>query len=215
MSEEKALNELVLSLVELFRKFGIKYVLIGGLAVKKYDDYRTTYDVDFLIFPVRRKVDEFTVALLNWARERGLAISTKMNGERLPVSQVTRELVEKVIGEGGRTLEFWREGRKFIDLIFCPSYVSFRTGFYRSVNGINVATPEYLIINKLWLVEKGRAEERDFRDVIRLLSLPDLNKSRLRRYAQKLGVSRLLKEYEHKVQQATKRIRDIMNLSPS
>jgi hypothetical protein len=67
MSEEKALNELVLSLVELFRKFGIKYVLIGGLAVKKYDDYRTTYDVDFLIFPVRRKVDEFTVALLNWA----------------------------------------------------------------------------------------------------------------------------------------------------
>jgi hypothetical protein len=37
------------------------------------------------------------------------------------------------------------------------------------------------------VAEKGRAEERDFRDVIRLLSLPDLDRSRLRRYPEKLG----------------------------
>jgi hypothetical protein len=197
---------LVRNLAALLREFNIGYALIGGLAVKKYDDYRLTYDIDLVAAPLKdeAKAKRFVASLLNWAKERNLVVSTKADGERLPVSEVTEELLERVVREGGRTLEFWREGRKFIDLIFGTS--GMRRGLYRNIGGINVASPEYLIVSKLWLIKRGRAEDRDIRDVIRLLSLPGLNRRRLKGYAKETGVSSLLESYEGKVRAAAQKI---------
>jgi hypothetical protein len=209
MAEEKSLYELVRCLAELFREFHVRYALIGGLAVKKYDDYRLTYDIDLVAAPLKdtETAKRFVASLLDWARERNLAISTKADGERLPASQVTKELVEKVVREGGRTLEFWREGRKFIDLIFGAGSDRMRRGLYKTIDGINVASPEYLIVSKLCLIRQRKAEDRDFRDVIRLLSLPGLDRRRLKRYAGETGVSMLLERYERKIQKAGEKIR--------
>lgn len=205
-------------LAGIFDEFGVKHFLIGGFAVKKYDDYRLTYDVDLEVAPVRVELGfdrgvakELADRLRGWAESRGFGISTKKYGERLPVSQVTKEIVENVLRSGnGRTLEFWREGKKFVDVIVggvAPA--KFYEDVYNVIDGMNVAVPEYLVVGKLRLVKEGKAEERDRRDVLRLLAHVELDKERLERYAKELGVSALLREFARKVDEARSRIRDV------
>jgi hypothetical protein len=215
---EDQLYKLARSLARIFEELGVEYFLVGGLAVKEYDDYRLTYDVDFVVAPVRveagpgeKAAGELADRLWDWAEDRGLGISTKRYGARLPVSEVTRENVEKALQAGDQTLEFWSEGRKMVDIIVGRAGPErFDEEVYTVINGIKVAVPEYIIASKLWLIKGGMAEDRDHRDALRLLAHHDIDRGRLGRYAEELKVSALLKRYQKTADVASARIQKVV-----
>lgn len=51
------------SLIELFNKHGVSYVLVGGFAVNYYGYVRTTQDIDFLLYPSKENADKVMTAL--------------------------------------------------------------------------------------------------------------------------------------------------------
>lgn len=208
MTEE--LYELAGELGKIFDEFGAEHFLIGGLAVKKYDDYRETYDVDLIAAPIRieagvdrRVARELADRLWSWTESRDFHITTMKRGRRLPVSEVTKEMIENALWHGNRLLEFWREGKKIIDVIVGKAIPKEDyEESYRVIDGMNVAVPEYLIANKLWLIKVGKARASDRSDVLRLLAYVELDEERLERYARKMTVSALLKKFERKVDEA-------------
>jgi hypothetical protein len=50
-------------LIELFEKYNIKYVLVGGFAVNFYGYVRTTQDIDILIYPSPKNAKKMMKAL--------------------------------------------------------------------------------------------------------------------------------------------------------
>lgn len=65
-------RRLIRELAALFKKLGVEYLLIGGLAVKEYDDYRETYDVDLLMARVDGKTAGLLAdELMGWAENTG------------------------------------------------------------------------------------------------------------------------------------------------
>lgn len=208
MTEE--LYKLAGELGEIFDEFEAEHFLIGGLAVKKYDDYRETYDVDLIAAPIRieagadrRVARELAGRLWSWAESRDFHITTIKRGRRLPVSEVTEGMVEDALWRGNRLLEFWREGKKVVDVIVGKAIPKEDyEESYRVIDGMNVAVPEYLVANKLWLIKVGKPRASDRSDVLRLLAYVELDEERLERHARKLTVSALLKEFKRKVDEA-------------
>lgn len=208
MTEE--LYKLAGELGEIFDEFEAEHFLIGGLAVKKYDDYRETYDVDLIAAPIRieagadrRVARELAGRLWSWAESRDFHITTIKRGRRLPVSEVTKGMVEDALWRGNRLLEFWREGKKVVDVIVGKAIPKEDyEESYRVIDGMNVAVPEYLVANKLWLIKVGKPRASDRSDVLRLLAYVELDEERLERHARKLTVSALLKEFKRKVDEA-------------
>ena len=50
-------------LINLFSKYQVKYVLVGGYAVNYYGYVRTTLDIDFLIYPSKKNAKKVMAAL--------------------------------------------------------------------------------------------------------------------------------------------------------
>lgn len=83
-------------------------------------------------------------------------------------------------------MEFWKEGRKHLDLIIGETIPP---EAFRTIRGVRVATPEVLVVTKLGLIKDGKVEPWDYKDVVRLLAREDPNIQQLREFGRELSFS--------------------------
>lgn len=161
------------TIVALLDDAEIPHMLAGSMASTFHGEPRMTRDIDMVIDPTIESMTQFVSAL---DRER-FYVDGAVEAVR------RRDMCNVIDIETG-----WK-----VDLIVCKERPFSREEFGRRepaiVGGVDlfVATAEDTVLAKLeWRMKSG--SDRQFRDVVAVLSAQDLDREYLRRWAAELGV---------------------------
>jgi hypothetical protein len=170
--------ELVLrSWKEFFEREGVRYALIGGLAMRAWGSARGTHDVDFVVdSAVQARVIAF-------AEEQGF---------------VTVHVSEAYSNHhrGSDYLDFMYVDPSTADQIFTQARERVPVGDIR----LNVASPEHIAAMKATSIKSApRRAFRDMSDVGFLLRVPGVDRQFIRDYFQRKGLLDVFDEIEKRI----------------
>jgi|GEM_PF-6747340 hypothetical protein len=159
---------------DALEKRGIRYGIIGGIAVFAYGGERTTFDVDFLIH----------------------------GQERERVKEVAQELKLNVVNENAEVLQL--SGPTHLDVIFAnrPKSQEMLQRVRRlSTLPFPVVAPEDLVGLKIQGFAGNRSREfTDKGDILTLFqNVPDLDFDRIKEYAEMFGVWKEIEDLKKRV----------------
>ena len=160
-----------------FEREGIRYALIGGLAMRAWGSGRTTEDVDFVV----------EIA----ARPRVLAFTESQGFETVYVSDAYSNHER-----GGDRLDFMYVEPGTAEQIFARAE---ERAFIGDLT-LNVASPEHLAAMKAIAIKWApRRAYRDMSDVIHLLRLPGVDRAFVRDYFERKGLLEVFDDIEKRV----------------
>jgi len=170
-------DEVLRTWKEFFEREGIRYALIGGLALRAWGSTRATEDVDFVVESTSRP------RVISFAEEQGF--------ETLYVSAGYSNHER-----GSDRLDFMYVEPATAELIFAGAKE--RT-FIGDVP-LKVARPEHLAAMKAIAIKSApRRAYRDMNDVIVLLRLPGVDRAFIREYFERKGLLDVYNEIEKHV----------------
>jgi hypothetical protein len=170
-------DEVLRTFAEFFEKEGIRYAVAGGLAVHAWGLSRTTRDIDFVVEGRERE------RVLAFARARGyetLHVSEGYSNHEHPDEHFGRIDLIYVYGETAEQLFSAAEKRLAAGTVEAP-----------------VPRPEHLIAMKVTAMKNApRRVLIDVPDVRFLMSVPGIDREKVRNYCDRAGLLRIFDELE-------------------
>jgi hypothetical protein len=170
-------DEVLRSFSEFFEREGIRYALIGGLAMNAWGSGRTTQDADFVV--------ELT------QRERAIAFAESQGFETIHVSEGYSNHVR---------------GHDRVDFMYVNASTAaqlFERAEQRTVAldiSLPVARPEHLAAMKAIAIKWApRRAYRDISDVLFLLRLPGVDREFVREYFVRNGMLDIFNDIEKRI----------------
>jgi Nucleotidyl transferase AbiEii toxin, Type IV TA system len=157
-----------------FEREGVRYALIGGLAMRAWGSARTTHDVDFVVDSA--------------ARDRVVSFAEEQGFKTIHMSEAYSN---------------HERGSDYLDFMYVePSTANqiFAAAEERTAIGdlpLNVARPEHLAAMKAIAIRSApRRAFRDMSDVGFLLRLPGVDRQFIREYFERKGMLEVFDEIE-------------------
>ena len=170
-------DEVLRTFSEFFEREGIRYAVAGGLAIHAWGRSRTTQDIDF--------------AIDGAAQLRAIRFAESIGYQTLHAS------------EGYSNHEHPQEAFGRVDLMYLYGTTAdrvFEAAGHRMVAGaVEVPVPkaEHLIAMKIQAIKNApRRVSIDVPDIEYLLTLPDVDRSRVRDYFERAGLLRIFEVIE-------------------
>ncbi len=120
-------------LIDLFEKYEVKYIVVGGFAVVAYGYVRTTQDIDFLIYPSKNNSEKMMKTLTEFGfgnagipkeyfEKEGVAIHLGVEPNRIDFLTSLQGISNDEIFKNVKNIEYYNKQFKIIskeDLIKC------------------------------------------------------------------------------------------------
>jgi Uncharacterised nucleotidyltransferase len=164
-------------LVEGFEREGIRFAVIGGLAVAAYGHDRTTLDADFLV-----DLD---------SQDRAVALLEGLGYETLHRSNAFSNHLHADVTKGRVDLMYVR--RPTADEIFARCELR---SLPRDLVA-PIASPEHIAAMKAFALAENPGRFRDLEDVLYLLRRPGVDRDEIRRQFERRGLGERYRELEN------------------
>jgi hypothetical protein len=185
MPSEPAGLEIIQVAVRVARAFdaiGVRHMLVGSVATSLYGDPRLTNDIDFVAALTAEQVGPLSAAL----------------GDEFDVDQ---DALADAMSSGGSWNIFFTPWMSKVDLFAFSGSELQRAQLARAVRvetgagELNVLSPADSVLSKLiWFRDGGGVSDQQWRDVIGVLRVNELDLLDLRAWALRLGLEDLLEK---------------------
>lgn len=164
-------------LVEAFQREGIRFVVIGGLAVAAYGHDRTTLDADFLVDLA--------------SQDRAVALLERLGYETLHRSTAFSNHLHADLMKGRVDLMYAREETAAEIFANCQT-----RPLPRNLEA-PIASPEHLAAMKAFALATNPGRFRDLEDVLYLLRMKNVDREEIRRQFERRGLGDRYRELEN------------------
>jgi hypothetical protein len=179
-------NQLLVELVKILNRLKIPYMVTGGIAILLWGRVRLTSDIDVIIELKKEQIKSLREALLPLSKAAYVDVDAmeealKTNGE-----------FNFIDGDSGLKIDFWilKDNDPF-------DVSRFKRRVYEMSFGERVAftTAEDLLLAKLkWFSESNSLRQWEDVESIIKVSGPKFDRAYLREWADKLGLTKLIKK---------------------
>lgn len=179
-------RHILIEVAEILKKLKISYLVTGGMAVVIWGRPRFTADIDIVIELTRAKAD-FLAKALKWLSKSGY-----IDDADIKEALQTRGEFNFIDPITGVKVDFWILKNEAFD------YSRLKRRVAKKVLGKRIffTSPEDLILIKLvWHRESGSTRQLEDVESIFRISGKKLDIQYLNRWAKKLGVLKILKEF--------------------
>lgn len=177
-------HQLLVALVKILDRLKIPYMVTGGIAVLMWGRIRLTADIDVVIKLKQNKIAVLRKALLFLGKH------IYLDADAMQEALKSYGEFNLIHADSGLKVDFWiLNDRDPFDAS------RFKRRIYKSKSGLRLAfiAPEDLILSKLkWYRESGSIRQLEDVESILQISGKDLNIAYLKKWAQKIGVSKFL-----------------------
>jgi hypothetical protein len=179
----KTVNQALLDFIDAFNNLGLRYAVMGGIAVRAHSIPRPTWDVDVAVEIARDELPKLFAAV----EDKGYTVpEAYRRGWADPIGDVPLVKVRVYLEGGGVDVDVFLVEEPFQQEILKRSRVE-----QTDLGPVSIVTPEDLILMKL-----VAARPRDLIDVMDILFMQgQLDEAYMRRWAAKLGVLDRLEEH--------------------
>ena len=104
-------------LMNLFEKYSVQYLLVGGFAVNYYGYVRTTMDIDILVFPSQKNANQIILALkefgfgsadipIDYFSKEGCAVHLGVEPNRIDILTKLKDISNRQIFNNSKKIQY-------------------------------------------------------------------------------------------------------------